>query len=157
MTDQELQAWVESLSSSYFGRPFLHIARFNSRLRTTGGRYFLSDHRIEMNPKYLEAHGRDVFAKIILHELCHYHLHLQGKGYRHRDAEFRRLLKQVGGLRYAPQLTTATPKQKPPRYLLTCGQCGKTYQRKRKVDISRYVCGICSGSLQLEKLDLEQS
>ena len=34
---------------------------------------------------------------IIKHELCHYHLHLEGKGYQHRDKDFKELLKKVGG------------------------------------------------------------
>ncbi|SEN39420.1 SprT family protein [Lihuaxuella thermophila] len=150
MTDQELQKWVEELSLIHFGAPFTHEARFNSRLRTTGGRYHLSDHRIEMNPDHLRVHGKEVFAKIILHELCHYHLHLQGKGYRHRDPEFRALLNRVGGLRYAPPLQP--PKNREAKYLLICKQCGKTYPRKRRVDISRYVCGGCRGPLEQQNL-----
>ncbi|MBA4496001.1 SprT family protein [Paenactinomyces guangxiensis] len=156
MTDQELQRWVEQLSLMHFGIPFAHLARFNSRLRTTGGRYHLSDHRIEMNPKMLEVHGREVFTRIILHELCHYHLHIQGKGYRHRDRDFRELLEQVGGLRYAPPLHPSAKKNQIAKVLLTCKHCGKTYYRKRKVNLARYICGDCRGPLEQQILTSNQ-
>lgn len=37
MTNQELQNLVERWSQEIFGRPFLHQAVFNRRLKTTGG------------------------------------------------------------------------------------------------------------------------
>ncbi|MGA9173663.1 MAG: SprT family protein [Thermoactinomyces sp.] len=148
-TDKELQTRVEALSLQHFGIPFRHLARFNPRLRTTGGRYCLESHAIEMNPRYLEECGEDLFQKMILHELCHYHLHLQGKGYRHRDADFKYWLQRVGGLRYAPALKPE--KRKQPKYVLTCTVCEKVYYRQRRVDLQKYRCGICRGKLMISK------
>ena len=91
MTDEELQRLVEQLSLTAFQRPFTHQATFNRRLRTTGGRYLLATHNIEINPRMITA-GQDALAGIIKHELCHYHLHLTGKGYMHRDHDFKVLL-----------------------------------------------------------------
>lgn len=85
MTQQELQHLVEELSLSVFNKPFTHRAVFNSRLKTTGGRYHLSDHHLDFNPTMLTEHGMEVFIGIIKHELCHYHLHLAGLGHRHQD------------------------------------------------------------------------
>lgn len=76
MSNEELQAWVERISEESFGLPFRHRATFNRRLSTTGGRYFMKSHHIEINPHQLEANGREEVEKIIKHELCHYHLHL---------------------------------------------------------------------------------
>lgn len=53
MTNQELQNLVERWSQESFGRPFLHQAVFNRRLKTTGGRYHLGDHHIDINPLML--------------------------------------------------------------------------------------------------------
>ncbi|GMA67831.1 hypothetical protein GCM10025884_14580 [Leuconostoc gelidum subsp. gelidum] len=36
MTQNELQVLVMQISKKYFGLPFKHIARFNTRLKTTG-------------------------------------------------------------------------------------------------------------------------
>lgn len=148
--DCALQHWVESISLKRFGKPFIHTARFNSRLRTTGGRYFLDDHRIEISSRHLEQLGREVVEGIICHELCHYHLHLEGRGYRHRDADFKALLKQVGGLRYTPPLPgTEGRKTRPDRYILQCMDCGLKARRKKRMDPKRYCCGICGGKLTL--------
>ena len=94
MTEEELQALVEMLSLKYFKRPFKHRARFNPRLQTTGGRYLLSSHDLELNQKMLTEHSREVLIGTIKHELCHYHLHLEKRGYRHRDQDFKQLLKK---------------------------------------------------------------
>ncbi len=151
MTDTELQELVEQISTRFFAKPFRHRARFNSRLRTTGGRYLLRSHDIELNPKHLEEHGEGELIAIIKHELCHYHLHLEKKGYRHVDQDFRRLLAQVGGSRYCQQVGSGRAVM-PYRYELACHSCGMTYKRKRRMDPSRYRCGRCRGTLQLREL-----
>lgn len=109
MTDQELQALVEAVSAQYFARPFRHQARFNSRLRTTGGRYLLRSHDIEINPRHLEQHGEEELIGIVKHELCHYHLHLEKKGYQHKDRDFQELLKQVGEVATARRSAAEEP------------------------------------------------
>ena len=80
MEQQELQSLVEKISVESFGKPFRHIASFNPRLRSTGGRYLLGTHNIEINKKYYEQLGVKELVGIIKHELCHYHLHLEGRG-----------------------------------------------------------------------------
>lgn len=107
MTNQELQNLVERWSQESFGRPFLHQAVFNRRLKTTGGRYHLGDHHIDINPLMLEEYDLATLKQVVLHELCHYHLHLTGRGFGHRDRDFKALLMQVGGSRYAPPTSKA--------------------------------------------------
>jgi SprT-like protein len=151
MTEQELQKLVEAISAEYFFKPFRHRARFNHRLRTTGGRYLLNTHDIELNPRHLQEHGESELIGIIKHELCHYHLHLAGKGYRHADRDFKTLLARVGGSRYCQQVG-AGRKSLPLKYELICRECGMSYKRKRKLNPARYRCGRCRGRLQLRKL-----
>lgn len=146
MTDLQLQKLVEQLSEKYFGKPFLHKAYFNSRLRTTGGRYLLHSHNIELNRKSYEKFGIRELEGIILHELCHYHLHLEGKGYKHRDKDFRDLLKKVGAPRFC---STIEEKKKSTTYVYICKRCNLKYYRKRKLNLSKYCCGKCYGRLKL--------
>jgi len=151
VNDKELQKLVEEISVRDFAKPFRHNARFNSRLRTTGGRYLLRTHDLEFNPLHLQEHGEEELIGIIKHELCHYHLHLEGKGYRHRDQDFIQLLQQVGGARYCSRLNG----QKivlPYRYQLICTDCGFLYKRKKNINPARYVCGRCRGKLRIEPL-----
>mgnify|MGYP001954877421 CR=1 FL=1 len=147
MNQKELQRLVEDLSLQWFQRPFKHEARFNPRLRTTVGRYLLRTHDIEFNPKQLEYYGYHEFEGIIKHELCHYHLHLQKKGFQHRDHEFKELLKKVGGSRHC-KMIPGTKNQSRTRYHYRCLSCGQVYMRKRKMNTDRYVCGKCHGRLK---------
>ncbi|MCQ6276963.1 SprT family protein [Bacillus sp. V3B] len=150
MNDQELQSLVEEISWKYFNKTFRHKAIFNRRLKTTGGRYLLSNHNIEMNKKYFEQFGKDELVGIIKHELCHYHLHLEGKGYKHRDHDFKRLLHEVGAPRYCSPLPEAVEKRKSKRVLTyICSKCKWEYKRKKRIDTNRYVCGSCRGELIL--------
>ncbi|ULG71648.1 SprT family protein [Macrococcus brunensis] len=143
MTDHELQKLVMTVSQEVFHEPFKHEALFNRRLRTTGGRYMLLSHNIEINPRQLAVHGEEAVIAIIKHELCHYHLHLEGKGYRHRDQDFKKLCQETGAPRYCAPVTKE-------QYLIyRCSQCGIHYQRKRRINIDRYRCGKCHGKLEL--------
>jgi len=156
MSNEELQLWIEQVSRDSFGMPFRHKASFNSRLSSTGGRYFTKSHNIEINPHQLAMFGREETERIIKHELCHYHLHLAKRWYMHRDADFKRLLAQVGGSRYCQTLPGAKARKSLPyRYKLVCTACATEYPRKRKVDPKRYRCGKCSGRLKLFALEVK--
>ncbi|XIF19480.1 MAG: SprT family protein [Acetilactobacillus jinshanensis] len=144
MTNHHLQQLVEEISLRYFAKPFRHRARFNSRLRSTGGRYYLKSHDIDINPKMLTDFSGVTLVKVIKHELCHYHLHLAGYSGRHDTPEFKQLLAAVGGSRYAPQ----------PKHVhwlkYRCQKCGRIYWRRRHLNTNRYVCSYCYGPLKLE-------
>jgi len=156
MDDRELQAWVERVSQNSFGLPFRHRATFNRRLKSTGGRYFMKSHNIEISPRQLETFGVEETERIIKHELCHYHLHLMGRGYQHRDADFKLLLAKVGGSRFCRSLPErAERKPQPHKFMLKCAACGMEYLRKRRMNPSKYACGKCGGKLLLYMLDFE--
>lgn len=147
MSDEELQQLVEITSFHVFKKPFTHAARFNGRLRTTGGRYMLGDHSIEINPLVLQMHGMEELIGVIQHELCHYHLHTEGKGYRHRDADFRKLLKETASPRFCKPLSNGNRKRKAV-HLYKCTVCDLLYTRQRKMDIKKYRCGKCKGAIE---------
>ena len=82
----------------------------------------------------------------IKHELCHYHLHQEGKGYRHQDRDFKLLLRKVEGIRFVERM-------EPYRYIYSCNSCGATFYRMRKIDTNKFRCGRCRGSLVLDSKD----
>ncbi|MBJ7540365.1 SprT family protein [Streptococcus sp. SL1232] len=137
-----LTDYVKRVSLEDFGKEFRHIAVWNSRLRTTGGRFFPADGHLDFNPKIFETFGSDIFRKIVRHELCHYHLYFEGKGYKHTDADFKQLLQKVDGLRYAPSMT-----RNEHFHYYKCQKCGQNYHRKRRVNTQKYRCGRCHGKL----------
>jgi len=152
LDNEELQQLVCRISLESFQKPFIHKAYFNGRLRSTGGRYLLQSHNIEINPKAFELYGIKEIQGIVLHELCHYHLHIEGKGYQHRDKEFRELLKKVKAPRFCSALHTSKPSiKKQRRYTYTCVNCQQLYIRKIKMNVEKYCCSKCLGKLELLK------
>jgi SprT-like protein len=147
LDEKLLYQFVDELSRKYFKKPFTDQVKFNNRLRTTGGRYLPAKRTIELNPKYY-IEMREEFVGIIKHELCHYHLHIEGKGYKHGDPEFKRLLKETGSPRYCKPLPSA---QKMYKHLYRCKQCHFEYKRARRVNTKRYRCGKCQGVLEQVK------
>ncbi|MBW1606017.1 SprT family protein [Lactobacillus sp. Sy-1] len=142
MSNQELQRLCEQISKKYFARSFKHRIYFNPRLKTTGGRYYLKTHDIDINPKMLTVFSKAVLVGVIKHELCHYHLHLAGFSGQHRTKEFKQLLAAVGGLKFAPRVDQ-------PKYTYECLKCHYQYRRNRLVNTSKFVCGKCRGKLKL--------
>ncbi|MCF3944660.1 SprT family protein [Oceanobacillus alkalisoli] len=144
MSNQKLKELVNRLSVTFFDKPFKDHVRFNHRLRTTGGRYLPAKRLIELNPKYALEMGDAEFHGIIKHELCHYHLHIEGKGYKHGDRDFKELLKETGSPRHCNPLPSEVNSFK---YKYECSYCHRLYKRKRRIDTKKYVCGKCKGKL----------
>ena len=142
MNEHELQQLTQEISRTSFHREFTHKITYNKRLRSSGGRYLLKTGNIEINPLVEQELGLEALIGVIKHELCHYHLHQTGGGYRHRDADFKRLLHQVGGSRFVERM-------KEPNFLYECTACHHRYPRMRKMNTNRYVCGKCRGKLIL--------
>ncbi len=139
-----LTNYVRQVSSEDFGKEFHHEADWNKHLRSTGGRFFPKDGHLDFNPKIYEQFGLETFRKIVRHELCHYHLYFEKKGYRHKDRDFKQLLKAVNGLRYAPTLS----RQPTAKILIyQCLHCHAQYHRKRRINTEQYCCGRCQGKL----------
>lgn len=139
--------YVKSVSQEDFGKPFRHQAVWNNRLKSTGGRFFPHDGHLDFNPKIYEEFGLATFRKIVRHELCHYHLYYEKKGYKHKDADFKNLLKQVDGLRYTPK----SQQQEVNYFQYVCQKCGLVYERKRRVDTGKFACGKCRGKLEQKR------
>jgi len=150
MMDEELQKLVEKVSADFFGNPFLHEAKHNGRLRTTGGRYLLADHSIEINPTVLKLHGMEDLVGVIKHELCHYHLHIEGKGYKHGDPDFKELLRETNSPRHCKPLAERRAKSTI-IHLYRCTACGLDYPRRRRMDCTKYRCGKCAGKIEKVK------
>ena len=143
MEELALQQLCQEISKKYFHKAFRHQISCNTRLKSSGGRDILKTGNIEINPKIENILGKEVLIGVIKHELCHYHLHQEGKGYRHQDTDFKMLLQQVGGHRFVERM-------EPFRYIYSCKSCGATFQRMRKIDTDKFRCGRCRGSLVMD-------
>lgn len=120
------------------------VLRWNSRLRSTAGR-FAPGSRNLFGPReplieiasYLETipegefHVRDT----MLHEMIHYYLWFKKKPYGH-TAEFHAILKRVGARRYNP-----VPKLSPVKHWYECPKCLIRVPARRKLGVS--ACAAC--------------
>ncbi|MCL3859196.1 SprT family protein [Pediococcus pentosaceus] len=147
MTDLELQQLTQRIAQESFGKSFPYKVVFNRRLKTTGGRYHLNDHHIDINPLMLEEFDEATLIGVIKHELVHYFVHMLNEKPDHRNPHFQQLLRAVGGLRYAP--TTSKRRRTPPKLLYQCQGCGLQYPRQRRINTRKYVCSKCHGRLKL--------
>ncbi|WP_119327061.1 SprT family protein [Companilactobacillus musae] len=145
MTDRELTELIKKVSQEYFGKPFIHQAYFNNRLKTTGGRFHLKDRHIDINPKIYQDFGYQELIGVIKHELCHYHLYNDDLPAQHKDRSFKVLLEQVGGSRYSPIQPISKKKN---YHIYECTNCHHIYKRVRKMNLQKYVCGKCRGRLK---------
>lgn len=146
MENKELQLLVERISRDVFHKPFVHQAIFNKRLRTTGGRYMLTNHFIEINPLVIQLHDEQELIGIIKHELCHYHLHIEGKGYKHGDDDFKQLLQNTNSPRHCKPLAERSMKNSV-LHIYRCKSCDFEYPRRRRMDCRKFRCGKCSGEI----------
>ncbi|WP_077324398.1 SprT family protein [Virgibacillus siamensis] len=148
LEEQELHQLVHAISIAFFNKPYNDKVTYNHRLRTTGGRYIPAKRLIELNPKYAVEMGEEEVEGIIKHELCHYHLHIEGKGYKHGDPEFKSLLKKTGSPRHCKPLPSTEKNRK---YIYKCEKCAQTYKRVRRIDVKKYRCGRCHGRLRMKE------
>ncbi len=113
--------------------------------------------KIEISWSHWESFGEHEVEAIIKHELCHYHLHQQKRGYKHRDVEFKALLVKVGGTRFCSALPRAAEgmrkrKIEAYKYRVLCNGCARQQLRKRFFRVERYRCGFCKGTLTLQNV-----
>ncbi|HEC2167492.1 TPA: SprT family protein [Staphylococcus delphini] len=148
MNNESLQQLTEQLAIEHFVIPFKHHIYFNRRLRTTGGRYMLTSHDIEINPKQYEHFGEQALVDIIKHELCHYFLHLSGRGHQHKDRDFKVLAEKVGAPRFCQPTESYASRA---NYEYECQSCHSSYVRIRKVNVVKMRCGRCGGRLKLKR------
>lgn len=145
--EKDLHELVNHVSLKHFDKTFPDEVVFNHRLRTTGGRYLPSKRKIELNPKYVDEMDWNEFIGIIKHELCHYHLHVEGKGFKHGDKAFKDLLKKTNSPRHCQPLPSMENRYK---YTYICEKCHHVYKRIRRIDIAKYRCGKCKGRIILK-------
>lgn len=136
--DMDLQPLLQRLSLELFDKPFLGRVHFNSRLRTSAGRFLASSQTIEVNPAYVRANGEAGLIDTLKHELIHYHFPRAGHG-----PSFRAEAARVKCNRFCSPLPGTAPRL---RYI--CRKCGLVYLRRRRVNVERMRCGKCRGKLK---------
>ena len=75
-------------------------------------------------------------------------MHIDGKGYRHGDRDFKELMDQVGGLRFTPSLEVKHDYII--RWEYECSGCQNKVYRKRRFNLNKFVCYSCKNKFILK-------
>ena len=129
----DLNSIFDQLNQRHFDgfleRPTL---RWNSRLRTSSGRFFPGSRArgvaatIEVASYLLEEAGFETHVtETIAHEMIHYWLWVRRRPYGHTE-EFYDKMTLMGARRYNP-----VPRKRPYKYLYQCSHCAAIFKARR--------------------------
>lgn len=123
-------------------RPLPFAVEFNPRLRSTLGRADFARATVELNPRLLDRHPREL-VPTLLHELCHL---LAGPCAKH-GPKWRALMEALGlPPRACHDLDTSGARGRRRVWAWRCRSCGETYVRRHR-GARRFRCGDCGGRL----------
>lgn len=120
------------------------VLKWNSRLRTSAGRFFPGSRKFfrEIPPRievasYLieEVNAEKLIEDTMAHEMIHYWLWVRYRPYGH-TAEFMKKMTEMGVSRYNP-----VPRLRPYRYVYRCLSCLSEFQARRK--LGALACARC--------------
>lgn len=121
----KLEYWVQKYSNEFWGKNAECKIVWNKRITRKNGQVLFSrkglkPFRLEISPSTVRD---NCFEKVVLHELCHYHLLASGINHRELDEVFLNELRRVGGA--MPHKVVGT--------YYKCGICGDIiYSSKKK-------------------------
>lgn len=144
LTNQQLGMLAQQLSQTYWQAPCTIPVVWNGRLSTTMGRFFYLTQkkkrtavRIELSRKAARHLDRETFIKVLLHELCHYHLFKQGKPFSDHHPVFEAEIKRVGAI------STNAIKLPQKGYKLYCAKCQAFLGIRKRFNPAHYASACC--------------
>ena len=168
LTNEDLRKMFDELDEQT-GAYTSHIeVKFNGRLKSTIGRY---RHFTDGTPfsfefsSLLKNLSYDEVKQIVIHEYSHFlrnsYWH---KGVYGHDAEFKRIVRSLGGTETEPTISNAMQKQidevhkNDKKYEVYCKECGKkirAYKTKSGASkcVKNYNCGCCHGELYFKEIE----
>lgn len=136
-----VRVFTEWNLKSFNGELRVPKLQFNSRLKTTAGR-FIPDPRspiIEVASYLLEQpKALELIANTVGHEMIHYWLWAKRKPYGH-TFEFYQKMEELGVTRYNP-----VPLHRPFKHTYGCDHCGQTVKTRKRLPMA--ACAACCNS-----------
>lgn len=118
---------------------------WNGRLSRSIGRFLYRSQwkqrhpiKIEMSKHAIPFIDKNVFDAMLLHELCHYFLYIEGLPFHDRDARFKEELTRVGAM---PTRSIHIPQK---NYELYCQQCQQPLGLRKRINLQKYRSVCCS-------------
>lgn len=130
---------------------------WNGRLSKAMGRFLFSHKgkkhlplRIEMSKHAAQFLTEDLFNAVLLHELCHYHLFIQGQPCDDHHPVFEKELRRVGAI------STNTVQIPQKGFQLFCSQCAKSIGTRTRINTARYLSRCCKAKIAKKSVWLGQ-
>jgi SprT-like protein len=143
-----LQKLADKLSLHYWQRKCEVPVTWNGRLTRSMGRFLYSTKGKGRTPQGIELSkyaaqfiNRDIFISVLLHELCHYHLFIQGKPFDDHHPVFEKELERVGAI------STNTVQIPQKSFQLYCSKCNKSIGIRKRLNTALYRSGCCKGKI----------
>lgn len=144
MSEVSLQQLAEKLSKRYWNTSCHIPVQWNGRLSRTMGRFIYEAKpkkrkalKIEMSKKAISQLDLDTFTKVLLHELCHYHMFIQHKPFQDYHPIFEAELQRVGAI------STNTLKLPRKAYQLFCSQCLQQIGIRVRLNEKKFLSSCC--------------
>jgi SprT-like protein len=145
---EKLLTLANKLSQHFWKKECTIPVVWNGRLKKAMGRFLFSYQgkkripvRIEMSKHAAQFINREIFIAVLLHELCHYHLFIQGHPFDDHHPLFEKELGRVGAI------STNTVQIPQKGFELICSQCQQTIGTRRRMNTSRYLSGCCKAKI----------
>lgn len=140
----QLISLAQNLSQQFWQKKCEVPLVWNGRLSRTMGRfcYFIQKKkriplRIELSKKSVPLLDQQTFNAVLLHELCHYHLFIEGKPFADHHPLFEAELRRVGAI------STNTIKVPQKGYDLYCGKCQTFLGKRKRFNNKNYLSACC--------------
>lgn len=148
----KLQALANKLSLHFWNEPLKVPVAWNGRITRSMGRFVYrmkgknrEPVKIEMSKYAAQFVDREIFIAVLLHEMCHYHLFMQGKPFLDHQPDFEQELERVGAI------STNTVKLPSKAYKLHCKQCKQVLGHMKRINPDRYRSPCCHSEILKEE------
>lgn len=140
----KIQQLANKLSQHFWQADCAIPVVWNGRLTRSMGRFIFKIDgskripiKIELSKYSSQFIDRDIFVAVLLHELCHYHLFVQGKPFEDRHPVFEKELQRVGAI--------STNRVQIPQkaYKLYCSACNAYLGTRKRLNVRRYLSQCC--------------
>lgn len=145
---EKLAQLARTLSLKHWNKDCLIPVEWNGRLTASMGRFAYKVRgkeripiKIEMSKHAAKFLDQETLSKVLLHELCHYHLFIQGRPFADHHPQFEKELERVGAI------STNTVQVPQKGYELSCSRCQKVVGKRRRINTKLYKSICCEAPL----------
>ncbi|GAA0357958.1 SprT-like domain-containing protein [Bacillus horti] len=145
---EKLEDLSQKLSLHFWGKRCDIPVLWNGRLTKSMGRFMFSSRgrtrtalRIELSKHAVRFIPPEIFIAVLLHELCHYHLFIQGQPFEDGHPVFEEELRRVGAI------STNVVQLPQKGFELYCSKCHERLGSRKRMNTKHYLSACCKAQI----------